>query len=970
MVLALNTNLVNDRERVLGPDTSGSVDDMELELAKARLRLLKMKQPEVPASEQKDPIFGVSMAETARAVKGENKTGVEGFVRGFAAKPFQMLGGMQDLGQMAAKDPIGTGKKIVVESAKAFNQARALSQPTGAEFGSAIATEATDLQEQGAGGWTFDKLMQIAGAAGAGQGIATAVKVARAAKTAGGITKAFRAFTSGAIKAAPEITPEAAAKVFTEATEQAVTPEMLDALKGKFNKPVAGATEGVEKSMPEATTSTPLGKKKQFAKMIDENVPESKKETLVTKFEGDEKQAMELGSFGGPGTFKQLGETITRGIEKMGGGGKPKDAPGIRLDNINVSDDIKTNVKARLDDVAKQISDKKGAPLTHEEVLDRAVEADLLKGFIDREKTAEVAASLTRTQQNLAALAEQNPVGIDPEWAKQATKVSSMATDLGRRLNALKIPVKSELYEFKMKMIKELTDRGHDLDTIVRVFDGVDFTNAKAVGKAYKTLLPKMEKVRLWIDKFRYTNMLSGPKTHIINQTGNVLQSLVMRPVDRFNWGVLDFGRSKLTGAAREAYATDFIPYYRGFVGSAKDGAKMAFDVLRGKNKIEKPDLDLTQLPLGGAYTPVEVIPRLMEAADVFTRTMMEGAEMKLGASSGAARSTANTYLFRNLPDTANKTGQGVVAAVFDRATAVAEYLRKDFTIQSGGKPVHVWNPMKLMIPFVQTPMNILKEGMIARNPLLGSVNLVGNTAKMESVAKMMTGGMILAAAGAYAYNNRVSYTAPTSQKGKQMFYGAGLKPYSIITPDGHSVSMQRLGPVAYPFVLASATKWYFDKNPKAATESNLEKTSQVLTVYAKFLTDQSYMQGIGSVLDALEGEGKLVRAATGPARQFIPLSSLQSWVNDYFLDPVYRKPSNNFDAEGIAENMYRSMIGMSKKLEPYRDSEERKEKRQNPTLNAFSPVEISKINRDKRGEYNEYLAGQRERAIEKKQAR
>lgn len=968
MVLALNVGLVDPK---YGSALENKPDDVdaEIEIAKA-IRLRKMKQ--TPASEQKDPIFGVSMGETARAVKGENKTGVEGFVRGFAAKPFQMLGGMQDLGQMAAKDPVGTAKNIVLSSAKHTKHMMELSNPTGSGFPMAVVEESKDLSEQGLGGYTFDKLMELAGAAGAGQGIVTAVKVARAAKTAGGITKAFRAFTSGAIKAAPEITPEAAAKVFTEATEQAVTPEMLDALKGKFNNPAVGATS-VGKSLSEpmkATTSTPLGKKKQLAKMVDESVPDTKKETLVTKFEGDEAQAMELGSFGGPGTFKQLGETISRAAEKMGGGGKPKDAPGIRLDNINVSDDIKTNVKARLDDVAKQISDKKGAPLTHEEVLDRAVEADLLKSFVDREKTAEVAASLTRTQQNLAALAEQNPVGIDPEWAKQATRVSSMATDLGRRLNALKIPVKSELYEFKMKMIKELTDRGHDLDTIVRVFDGVDFTNAKAVGKAYKTLLPKMEKVRLWIDKFRYTNMLSGPKTHIINQTGNVLQSLVMRPVDRFNWGVLDFGRSKLTGAAREAYATDFIPYYRGFVGSAKDGAKMAFDVLRGKNKIEKPDLDLTQLPLGGAHTPVEVIPRLMEAADVFTRTMMEGAEMKLGASSGVARSTANTYLFRNLPDTANKTGQGLVAAVFDRATAVAEYLRKDFTIQSGGKPVHVWNPMKLMIPFVQTPMNILKEGMIARNPLLGSVNLVGNTAKMESVAKMMTGGMILAAAGAYAYNNRVSYTAPTSQKGKQMFYGAGLKPYSIITPDGHSVSMQRLGPVAYPFVLASATKWYFDKNPKAATESNLEKTSQVLTAYAKFLTDQSYMQGIGSVLDALEGEGKLVRAATGPARQFIPLSSLQSWVNDYFLDPVYRKPSNNFDAEGIAENMYRSMIGMSKKLEPYRDSEERKEKRQNPTLNAFSPVEISKINRDKRGEYNEYLAGQRERAIEKKQAR
>lgn len=942
MVLALNTGLI-DKQNVVGQE-----DDPEIEIALA-LRLRRQKQAEEPASSF--PTFGGAMKNVAEAVQGDKETqgGVEKTVRGFAAAPFRILGGLQDIGEAAVKDPVGTGKQVGKAVAKDFyNKFQIITR--GPDMGKALGESGQQIMED-PGGWTFEQLMTLAGAAGTGQGIATAVKAARAVKDAGGMMKAVKAFAVSAKKAAPEMPVEQAAKVFTEATGKEVTADMLDALKAKF-KPDAPIVKPKKEKFDEA--------------MLNESLPGDKKSTLTEKFEGDEAQAMALGSFGDPVTMKQLGTTISRGIEKMGGGGKPKDAPGIRIDNLNVGEDVKAATKAKLDDVAKQISGNKGEPMTHEEILDRAVEADLLKGIIDRDKTGDLGAALTRTQQNLVAMAEKNPVGLDPEWATQAMRVSSVATDLGRRLNFLKIPVKSELYEFKMSMLKELTGRGHDLAVIVKAFENVDFTDAAQVGRIYKQFLPRMEKVSLWIDKFRYTNMLSGPKTHIINQTGNAIQSLLLRPIDRFNWGLLDWSRNKLTRAAREAYVTDFVPYYRGFVGSAKDGAKMAFDVLRGKSKITKPDLDFTQLPLGGAYTPVEVIPRLMEAADIFTRTMMEGAEVAVGTSATKARSVANSYLFRALPDVTNKTGQGAVAAMFDRATMVAEMIRKDFRMRVNGKEVNIWNPAKLLIPFVQTPMNILKEGAILRNPLLGSANLVGNTAKMESVAKMMTGGMVIAAAGAYAFNNRITYRAPETEKGKQLFYGAGLKPYSVILPDGTTVGVQRLGSVAYPFVLASATKWYFDKNPKAATEENLEKTSQVMTSYAKFLSEQSYMQGIGSVLDALEGEGKLVRAATGPVKQFIPLSSLQKWVNDYFIDPVYRRPSGDFDANGIAEQMYQNMVGMSSKLKPYRDKEEFKEKRQNPTLNAFSPVEIGKINRQKRGEYNEYLGQQRQRAIDK----
>lgn len=956
MVLALNTGLIDPK---YGSETAIDNPDAEaeIEIAKA-IRLRKQKQAG-SAGGSNFPTFGGAMTRLSEKIKGGE--GVEKFARGVAATPFRMLGGIGSLAEQAGKDPTETAKAVgkgVVENAKQFID---LAPPTtplyqGPEkYTAALAKERKEMEED-PGGYTVDKVLEIAGAASPASItiINKAVKAGKIAKEAGSVAKAAKAFASEVVKVAPEITPEQTAKSFSRATDNPVTPEMLSALREKFNKPVAG-TPKPPKPKPEVFNE----------KMMEPSSPVTKEGMLTRKFEGDRDQALTLGSFGDPTTFKQLGQTIMRGVEKIGGGGKADDVPGIRLDNINVGDEVKASVKTKLDEIAKDIQKTKGDVLSHDEVLEAAVSSDLLKGAFNRETALDLEAAMLRTKQNLVALAEENPVGISKQWAEDATKVSAAATHYARVLESQKIPIHSELYEFKMQMLKELTDRGHDLDTIVKVFDGVDFKNAKAVGKAYKTLLPRMEKVRLWIDKFRYTNMLSSPKTHIVNQASNVIQSLLLRPIDRVNLGALDWAKSKLTGSVREAYATDFIPYYRGFVSDFRTAGKEAFDVLAGRRKMEKPDFD--RLPLGGAYATVETIPQLMEAADVFTRTLMQSAEMRVGASAKAARKTVDTYLFRNLTDTTNKTGQGIVSSMFDRGTAAAEFLRSDVKLRVNGKDINVWNPAKLLVPFVQTPMNILKEGLIARNPVLGSANLVGNTAKMESVAKMMTGGMILAVAGAYAFNNRSVYKAPESENGKKLFYGAGLKPYSIITPDGNVVSVQRLGSAAYPFVLASATKWYFDKNPQAATEENLEKTTKVLTAYAKFLTDQSYMQGIGTVFDALEGNAKTSTLFAGPAKQFIPLSSLQKWVNDYFLDPVYRNPSKDFDAEGIAAQLYGSMIGMSKKNEAYRDDEGYQEKRDYPKTNAFLPIEVGKIKRDKRRDYNAYLQSQRDRALEKK---
>ena len=73
----------------------------------------------------------------------------------------------------------------------------------------------------------------------------------------------------------------------------------------------------------------------------------------------------------------------------------------------------------------------------------------------------------------------------------------------------------------------------------------------------------------------------------------------------------------------------------------------------------------------------------------------------------------------------ANKTGQGLLLSKIDALTS-AVYKLRDVP------------GVKWFIPFVQTPMNILKQG-IEYSPL-GITTLVGNTKKWNSLEKWWLG--------------------------------------------------------------------------------------------------------------------------------------------------------------------------------------------------------------------------------------
>lgn len=635
---------------------------------------------------------------------------------------------------------------------------------------------------------------------------------------------------------------------------------------------------------------------------------------------------------GAVGSLKNVGKEGAKQVLKKA---LPKlkavteELPG-NLKRLNVSQGVKEHLSETINQIKPELETLKGGILKNEEVVEAAKKSSLLIRNVSKEATLKSEAALLRTRQHLAELAKGNTITKD--FVDTLKVVSSEATQRGRELQALGIEADPALGSIKTKIVKELLKIGQSVDDIVRESQGVDFTDAKQVQDFYRKFVkPSLPEI---IDEYRYINLLSSPKTHIVNAFSNLLQVAGLRPATRLASGVLDAIGSKLTGKAQEYYVSQVPAYYKGAINSLGDATNSFLKAMRGESILYRPDI--TQIPTGlKMFKPFQVIPRILEASDVFFRTLATSGEIESLMSKGLteaqaiqkATNIASELVFRKALDPSNKTGQGLVLSSIDKLTNAVYGLRK--------VPGVKW-----FVPFVQTPMNILKQG-VEYSPL-GITTLPQNADKIEQLGKTMVGSTVFMGAGWLALNDRTTWSVPTSQKERELFYAAGKQPYSVKFGDKW-FSYSRLGPLSYPIAMAAAIKFHTDQNPSAVVDTDLQKITKILSGIAKYFSDQSYVEGIGDFVALAQGDTTApVQIATAIPSQLIPLSSLQRWIAN-IVDPIYRKSETTLSVENIIKNLEKGIPFLSKNLEPYKTPFGQESRRQYPVAGAISPVAVTK---------------------------
>lgn len=609
----------------------------------------------------------------------------------------------------------------------------------------------------------------------------------------------------------------------------------------------------------------------------------------------------------------------------------------------NLSPDVLKNIDVV--ELTKQMPTSEGARSTAETAETIAKQLNLRKKVVSlTEKFSEAKLSGKKTDAEKLML----------EIAKASSTSVRQGTDIARQLQARSI-MADQLDTPMQKVFRLLDNAGIEPEKYAKRATEVDWNNARSVVKFYREFVPLTFGEVL--DEVRYTNMLSSPLTHIINFTGNVGQLAVQVP-RKILAGGYDWAMSGLTGSERKRFTSEAGPFVKDAISSLPSALSGSLKVLKGEAPIT--NLDLNKIPTGSRALELYSTPlRMLEAGDIFFKTILQGGESaalrhrasKQGVDrsfesiSSQAEKDALETLFRG---ELYKSGQGWMLNLIDDTTSL---------IRNAQQKKAIGPIARLTVPFVQTPMNILKQG-VEYSPL-GFANMIRSRGDVaDQLAKATIGSAVMAGAGIISAGGNATWATPTSQKERSEFFASGRQPYSIKIGDKW-YSYSKIGPLAYPVAMSAAIQHALKDNDD---EQALYTAGKIAAMVADFFTDQSYLQTVGDIVDALKGDNfKQTRLIASIPQQMVPYRAFQGWVTR-MIDPIYRKVDwKDGIPIAIAQSMQSQIPFLSQNLPAYRDPFGRESKRQFPLINAINPLRVTEV--DPLGE-ELYLQNQKKREL------
>lgn len=642
-------------------------------------------------------------------------------------------------------------------------------------------------------------------------------------------------------------------------------------------------------------------------------------------------------------------------IKPLKNAGVSQPPKGVGVDLTNKPQQLNVN-KLNLDEQGKTIVRKAETTeprltLKNKEIKKQAnnAEARTIANQID--ETANISAKDLKLRQEIVADtnefmrlknsgADENTLLKQMKKIQQKSKVSRQAgTDIARQLQARNI-LAEETSTPMQKVFKLLDNAGVKESAYIKDSVKVNWDNANSVTAFYRKYVPA--KWHEWLDEYRYSNMLSSPNTQINNAFSNALQTAIVTPVEKTIAGGIDLIKSKLTGSEQKYFVRQGADYSKGYIKSLPDAVRNFKKALSGQTELT--NLDLKRMPTStSGISKIYTTPlRLLEASDQFFKTLVKGGELeslkRAGLSSEEAlkkaEQSAEYRLFRQKFDPEGELGQGGLLKVWDSWNSKVENLRN----APGGK----W-----IVPFLKTPTNILKQG-VEYSPA-GFATAIGAKNPIEQLAKASVGTAVFSVAYGMAESGLTTWDTPTNAKERAEFYDAGLQPYSVKIGDKW-VSYSKLGPLAYPIAMASAMKWAKDNG---LSDDKMVKAGTAMGGVLGFFADQSYMKGLGDIIDGVRGdEFKRDRAISNIPSQLVPYRSLQGWFAR-LLDPVYRKSTGENLGETVLNSIKSQTPFLSKTLPAYETPSGEPSRRQFPGVNAVSPLSITKEDKVKVINYN-----------------
>jgi hypothetical protein len=398
--------------------------------------------------------------------------------------------------------------------------------------------------------------------------------------------------------------------------------------------------------------------------------------------------------------------------------------------------------------------------------------------------------------------------------------------------------------------------------------------------------------VEAWIN-----GLLSGPTTHAVNVTSNLLTSLWVIPERLLAAGIsrIHGGEIRMGEAAAQSF---------GLIQGFKDGLKLAGQALRtgegafdASSKIEGSGRraitaeNIRELPGikklapnaldegGMAARAVDLLGegvrlpgRFLTAEDDFFKAIgyrmeLQALAYRKGVSEGLSGDDLSKRI-REIVSDPQKNAPEVHLAAID----AAKYQTYTNDLEAGGRGIQTAANkipgLKLVIPFIRTPANILKFAVerTVLAPMMKNVRAdiaAGGARRDMALAKISMGSMTMATVGALAAAGHITGGGPSDTALRSHMMNQGWQPYSIKIGDKY-YAYGRLEPIGLILGLAADA---VDIMGEAEDMDASELAAVISVAAAKNVTSKTWLRGLSDVVAALEdpdryGEAYLQRFA------------------------------------------------------------------------------------------------------------
>lgn len=638
--------------------------------------------------------------------------------------------------------------------------------------------------------------------------------------------------------------------------------------------------------------------------------------------------------------------------------GRPSDkSPELRninFDYITEPDEFLTVID-NIGEAKGHFVEARGGVITHEQTISDAskVELEDILGFklgdgVTPQRITGARIAMTDSAKNLQKMAKDVLNGDATTEQKLAFRqavsthvaiqqsVAGMSAEAGRSLNAFRIPVQAgmktgEKTAVFRSQLQEAFDRSGGEDAVLKLAEyvqeaGDDLAELNKRSKKAHMATSGDMMLEYWIN-----GLLSSPATHAVNMTSNAMVALWSVPERMLAGGFSKMFRSEDGVAVQEAVGQMF-----GLVQGFRDGLRMGWQSLktgepsdpalkmeaREYRSITAANLGLNKDTLAGKGADllgdtIRLPGRFLGAEDEFFKAI--GYRMELNAQAyrkavgegleGEALSQRIVDLVNNPTDEMHLASQDI-----SRVQTFTNPLG-----DSGQKLQQLANShpaLKLVLPFIRTPVNIVKFVGV-RSPLAPFAKsfradiAAGGVRRDMALSKMSMGSMVMALGATMAADGTITGGGPKDKARRDAMRRQGWQPYSVKI-NGEYHSFNRLDPLGM-FLGLSADVTEVMKHAEDDQDSTDLAVAATLAL-AKNLTSRTYLSGVSDMLNVISDPDRYAEGFfRRQAASFTPMTSLVANIEREF-DPTIRA------AYDVIDQVKSRTPGFSDELPPRRN--------------------------------------------------